>query len=80
MASQNDCLLLTSDVFKYLKDLAEEPEKSQRNILKAILALHQMESVREDDFFLHSVDFFVELYKLNNLLTALIEAKEGGKA
>ena len=80
MANQKDCLLLTSEVFNRLKALAEEPEKSQRSILNAILALHQMESVREDDFFLHASDFFVELYKLNNLLTALIEAKEGGQA
>lgn len=73
-------MLLTSGVFDCLKSLAEEPEKSQRSILNAILALHQMESVREDDFFHHASDFFVELYKLNNLLTALIEAKEGGQA
>lgn len=80
MANQKDCLLLTSKVFDCLKDLAEEPEKSQRGILKAILALHQMKSAQEDDFFLNEADFFVELYKLNNLLTALIEAKEGGQA
>lgn len=80
MAHPKDCLLLTSGVLKCLQELAEEPEKSQRNILNAILAMHQMESVLEDDFFRHSVDFFVELYKLNNLLTALIEAKEGGQA